>query len=79
MSAGLAGILGALAGLGVLLIITGLRRGGTPEPSPRLTQVADRVRQEATLPRVAGTVLAAAVVAFGCTPFTDRTLTSDVL
>ena len=63
MSAGLAGILGALAGLGVILIVTGLRRGGAPEPSPRLSQLAGRVRQEATLPRVAGTVLAAAVVA----------------
>jgi tight adherence protein B len=63
MSAGLAGILGALVGLGVLLVVAGLRRGDAPEPSPRLRQLAGRVRQEATLPRVAGTVLAAAVVA----------------
>ena len=63
MSAATAGILGALAGLGVLLIITGLRRAGTPRPSPRLSQLAGRVRQEATMPRVAGTLVSAAVVA----------------
>ena len=63
MSAASAGILGALAGLGVILVIAGLRRTAAPEPSPRLSQLAGRVRQEATMPRVAGTVITAAVVA----------------
>ena len=63
MSAAAAGILGALAGLGVILVITGLRRGGAPQPSPRASQIASRVRQEATMPRVAGTLVTAAVVA----------------
>src|SRR5271157_2045480 len=63
MSAAAAAILGALAGLGVLLIIAGLRRTATPEPSPRLSQIAGRVRQAATMPRVAGTLVTAAVVA----------------
>jgi hypothetical protein len=63
MSAATAGILGALAGLGVIFIIAGLRRSGTPEPSPRLSQLAARVRQEATMPRVAATLVTMAVVA----------------
>jgi len=58
-----AGILGALAGLGVLLIITGLRHAAAPEPGPRLSQLAGRIRQEATMPRVAATLAVAAVVA----------------
>ena len=63
MSAAAAGILGALAGLGVVLIVAGLRRAGAPEPSPRLGQLAGRVRQEATMPRVAATLVTMAVVA----------------
>jgi hypothetical protein len=63
VSAASAGILGALAGLGVILVIAGLRRTAAPEPRPRLSQLAGRVRQEATMPRVAGTVITAAVVA----------------
>jgi tight adherence protein B len=63
MSTATVGILGALAGLGVVLIVAGLRRTGTPQPSPRLSQVAARVRQEATMPRVAATLVTAAVVA----------------
>ena len=63
MSAAAAGILGALAGLGVILVITGLRRGGAPQPSPRASQIASRVRQEATMPRVTATLLTAATAA----------------
>jgi len=63
MSAATAGILGALAGLGVILIVTGLRRAAAPEPGPRLSQIASRFRQQATMPRVAGTLVAAAVAA----------------
>ena len=63
MSAATAGILGALAGLGVVLLVAGLRRAAEPEPSPRLAQLAARVRQEATLPRVAATLVTMAVVA----------------
>jgi tight adherence protein B len=63
MSAATAGILGALAGLGVILIVAGLRRTAAPERSPRLSQLAGRIRQEATTSRVAGTLVTAAVVA----------------
>ena len=63
MSAGLAGILGALAGLGVILAAAGLRRGRAPERGPQLSKLAARVRQQATMPRVAGTLVTAAVVA----------------
>jgi len=63
MSAATAGILGALAGLGVILTVAGLRRTAAPEPSPRLAQLAARVRQEATMPRVAATLVTMAVVA----------------
>ena len=63
VSAAAAGILGALAGLGVILLIAGLRRTGTPQPGPRLARLAGRARQEATMPRVAGTLVTAAVVA----------------
>ena len=62
MSAATAGILGALAGLGVVFIMAGLRRTAAPEPSPSLAQLAARVRQEATMPRVATTLVLAAVV-----------------
>jgi Flp pilus assembly protein TadB len=61
-SAALAGILGAGAGLGVVLIIAGLRRTSTP-PGPRPRRVLYRFRQQATAPRVAGTLIAAAAVA----------------
>jgi len=63
VSAATAGILGALAGLGVVLLVAGLRRAAEPEPSPRLAQLAARVRQEATMPRVAATLISMAVVA----------------
>ena len=63
MSAATAGILGALAGLGMILVIMGLRRTAAPEPSPRLARLAARVRQEATMPRVAATLVTMAVVA----------------
>jgi tight adherence protein B len=63
VSAATAGILGALAGLGVVLVVAGLRRAAEPEPSPRLAQLAARVRQEATMPRVAATLVTMAVVA----------------
>jgi tight adherence protein B len=63
MSAATAGILGALAGLGLILIIAGLRRTAAPEPSPRLSRLAARVRQEATMSRVATTLVVAAIVA----------------
>jgi tight adherence protein B len=62
-SPALAGILGGLAGLGVTLIITGLRRAPAPRPGPRATHALVMLRQEATMPRVAGTVLIAALVA----------------
>jgi tight adherence protein B len=63
MSAATAGILGALAGLGVILIAAGLRRAAAPGPGPCLSQLAGRIRQEATMPRVAGTLVTAAVAA----------------
>jgi Flp pilus assembly protein TadB len=63
MTAAIAGMLGALAGLGVLLIVTGLRRSGESRPDPRLSRIAARFRQQATWPRVAATVITAAVVA----------------
>ena len=44
MSAATAGILGALAGLGLVLVVAGLRRAAAPEPSPRLAQLAARVQ-----------------------------------
>jgi Flp pilus assembly protein TadB len=63
MSAPTAAILGALAGLGILLIVTGLRRSGEFPPGPRLSRLAARVREQATWPRVAATVITAALVA----------------
>jgi tight adherence protein B len=63
MNTATAGILGALAGLGVILIITGLRRTGAPQPSERASRIVSRLRQEATMPRVAGTLAAAAAIA----------------
>jgi Flp pilus assembly protein TadB len=63
MSAAAAAILGALAGLGVLLIVTGLRGSGESRPDARLSRIAVRFREQATWPRVAGTVITAAVVA----------------
>lgn len=63
MNAATAAILGALAGLGVLLAVTGLRRSGESRPDPRLSRIAERFREQATWPRVASTVITAAVVA----------------
>ena len=65
MSAGspaLAGILGALAGLGVILVITGLRRGPAPQPGPRAGRVLVRLRREASGPRLAGVIAVAVLV-----------------
>ena len=63
MSAAAAGLLGALAGLGVILAVAGLRRSEARERDPRLGQLMARARGEATLPRVAGTLAGAAAVA----------------
>jgi Flp pilus assembly protein TadB len=63
MSAATAGILGALVGLGVVLIVAGLRRTSVPRPDHRPSRIARKLRQETTMPRVAATLITAAVVA----------------
>jgi len=61
-SAALAALLGAGTGLGLILVFTGLR-GTTASPDPRWRHVLARARQQATVPRVTGTLAAAAAMA----------------
>jgi len=58
----LAGLLGAAAGLGLVLAVCGLR-GTTAPGSSRWQAVITRARQQASTGRVAGTLLAAVVTA----------------
>lgn len=58
----LGGILGGLAGLGIVLVITGMGYVSAETPSREWMLLA-RLRQQASMPRVAATVIAAAAVA----------------
>ena len=62
-SAALGALLGAVTGLGVLLVICGLRGTAPRQDSRRWRLFLAAVRSQATGPRVAGTLAAAAVVA----------------
>ena len=71
-SPALAGILGAGTGLGLILIVCGLR-GTAPLPASRRWQaLLAAARRQATAPRVAGTVLAAAVAVAATDPLARR-------
>ncbi len=62
-SAALAGLLGAGAGLGLILAFCGLRRRPATRPDPRWREALARARAQATMPRVGGTLLAAVAAA----------------
>jgi tight adherence protein B len=62
-SVALAGLLGAGAGLGMVLAFCGLRRRPAAPADPRWRDVLARARRQATMPRVAGTLAAAVTVA----------------
>ena len=62
-SVALAGLLGAGAGLGLVLVFCALRRRPAVPADPRWRDALARARRQATMPRVGGTLLAAAVAA----------------
>jgi Flp pilus assembly protein TadB len=62
-STALAGVLGAATGLGLVLMVCGLRRRRAAEEDTRWRDVLERARAQATMPRIGGTLLAAVVVA----------------
>ena len=59
----LAALLGAGAGLGLILLLTAWRHPPAPAGDPRWRDTLTRVRQQATWPRVTSTLAAAALVA----------------
>ena len=59
----LAGLLGAGAGLGLVLAFCGLRRRQPAPAGPRWRDALARARRQATMPRVAGALAAAVAVA----------------
>lgn len=61
MNAAIAGLLGGLAGLGIVLVITGMWHADA-ETEQREWKPLTKLRQQATMPRVAGIVIAAAAV-----------------
>lgn len=61
--AALGGLLGAVMGLGVVLVICGLRGSAPQTDHQRWQSFLTAVHRQATLPRVAGTLAAAVVVA----------------
>jgi len=62
-SVALAGLLGAGAGLGLVLVFCALRRRPAVSADPRWRDTVVRARRQATMPRVGGTLLAATVAA----------------
>jgi tight adherence protein B len=62
-SVALAGLLGAGTGLGLVLAFCGLRRRPAAPAAPRWRQALARARAQATMPRVTGTLVAAAAAA----------------
>jgi Flp pilus assembly protein TadB len=62
-NAALAALLGAGAGLGLILILAGLRHPPAPAGDPRWKDALARLRSQATWPRVTSTLAAMALVA----------------